>query len=103
MLILAVAGTHLDINLALEILRQEGIQRLMVEGGAKIIQSFLADSQKLVNQLIVTIAPTFIGSGGVSATSDRDRLDLPKLQQVHYQQFGVDMVLAAKSCDALKQ
>ncbi|KAI8145647.1 dihydrofolate reductase-like domain-containing protein, partial [Fennellomyces sp. T-0311] len=44
-------------------LKKHGITRLMVEGGAKIIQSCL-DSECL-DQLIVTVAPLFVGDGGV--------------------------------------
>ena len=64
--------------------------RLMVEGGAKIIQSCL-DSGYL-DQLIVTTAPMFVGDGGIKAgTHGR------QLVNVSYRQFGQDMVLSAKT------
>ncbi|CAG8490210.1 15012_t:CDS:2 [Dentiscutata erythropus] len=41
------------------------ICRLMVEGGAKVIKSFLKSN--MVDLLIVTIAPTFVGVNGILA------------------------------------
>lgn len=43
----------------LDKLGELGIQRLMVEGGASVINAFL--EQRLVNKLIVTIAPKLLG------------------------------------------
>jgi riboflavin biosynthesis pyrimidine reductase len=45
-------------------LRKNGIRSLMVEGGARIIDSFLA-TPALVDNVIVTVAPTFVGKQGV--------------------------------------
>ncbi|PKC01897.1 riboflavin-specific deaminase [Rhizophagus irregularis] len=44
------------------------IKHLMVEGGARIIQSFLKN--ELIDLLIVTTAPVFVGPEAVSATGD---------------------------------
>jgi riboflavin biosynthesis pyrimidine reductase len=45
----------------------------MVEGGQRIISSFLShldsETQHVVDILIVTIAPTFVGAAGVGAFS----------------------------------
>jgi riboflavin biosynthesis pyrimidine reductase len=40
----------------------------MVEGGARIIQSFLKN--ELMDLLIITIAPIFVGPEAISATGD---------------------------------
>jgi 3,4-dihydroxy 2-butanone 4-phosphate synthase/GTP cyclohydrolase II len=69
-----------------------GINSLMVEGGAQVITSFLAE--KLVDQLIVTIAPRLVGGLRVidkfvlphSAT-------LPRLGKVIYEQLGEDLII----------
>jgi riboflavin biosynthesis pyrimidine reductase len=37
----------------------------MVEGGARVIQSFFARPE-LVQRIIVTVVPVFVGQGGVS-------------------------------------
>lgn len=51
-----------------------GVRSLMVEGGASVIRSFLSaahkstgpgDKKKAVDALIVTVAPTLVGSAGV--------------------------------------
>ncbi|KAI9262202.1 dihydrofolate reductase-like domain-containing protein [Phascolomyces articulosus] len=73
-----------------ETLKRQGITRLMVEGGAKIIQSCL-DSGCL-DHLIVTIAPMFVGEGGIKAGTYGQ-----KLINVKYRQFGQDMVLSANT------
>ena len=59
---------HLNLNSVLHQLRVLGIRSLMVEGGAGVINSFLSarseDTQKpLVDTVIVTVAPVFIGNG----------------------------------------
>ncbi|KAJ1943568.1 2,5-diamino-6-(ribosylamino)-4(3H)-pyrimidinone 5'-phosphate reductase, partial [Linderina macrospora] len=46
-------------------LAKRGIQRLMVEGGAQIIQHFM--SSGLTDYLITTTAPVLVGSSGVPA------------------------------------
>jgi GTP cyclohydrolase II len=46
---------------ALQLLRDRGIESLLVEGGAKVITSLLAAD--VVDRLVVAVAPTIIGSG----------------------------------------
>ncbi|KAL0083522.1 bacterial bifunctional deaminase-reductase [Phycomyces blakesleeanus] len=85
-----------SISSVLRHIKAAGIDRLMVEGGSKIIQSFLQSGH--IDQLIVTTAPTLVGPRGVSATGDivPVSLSLPALHSnIIYQQFGQDMVLGA--------
>lgn len=65
---------RISIPLLLGKLRELGIRSLMVEGGARVIQSFLAESQsagaadissQVVDTIIVTVAPTIVGDEGV--------------------------------------
>jgi 2,5-diamino-6-(ribosylamino)-4(3H)-pyrimidinone 5'-phosphate reductase len=47
-----------------------GVKTLMVEGGAAIVGSFLAESARakpntIIDTLIITIAPTLVGNEGV--------------------------------------
>lgn len=46
---------------ALSLLHAEGVRHVMVEGGSRILSSFLAAG--LVDELIVYLAPTLLGSG----------------------------------------
>lgn len=49
----------------LSLLRAHGICTLMVEGGARVIASFLA-APCVVNTLLITTEPLLVGSAGVS-------------------------------------
>ncbi|CAG8527237.1 7334_t:CDS:2 [Acaulospora colombiana] len=78
------------------------ISRLMVEGGAQVINSFLRSG--MVNLLVVTIAPILVGANAVSVTCnglDEDHKNegddiFPTLSIVEYKQFGKDIVMVAK-------
>jgi 3,4-dihydroxy 2-butanone 4-phosphate synthase/GTP cyclohydrolase II len=50
---------QVDLVALLEWLGSQGVRSLMVEGGARVLRSFL--QSRLVNQVVVTIAPLFIG------------------------------------------
>ena len=50
-----------DLEAALRTLREEGIESLLVEGGSRVITSFLA--ARLVDRVVVAIAPSILGSG----------------------------------------
>jgi len=74
-------------------LHQLGIRSLMVEGGARIITSFLAE--RLVDRLIVTVAPMLVG--GLNAVGNLGHLNghgFPRLRNPHTQWLGQDMVLS---------
>ncbi|KAI4521207.1 bacterial bifunctional deaminase-reductase [Schizophyllum commune Loenen D] len=59
------SGT-LSIQALLKTLHERGVHSLMVEGGASVIRSFLDASQGgVVDTIIVTVAPTFVGEDGV--------------------------------------
>jgi 3,4-dihydroxy 2-butanone 4-phosphate synthase/GTP cyclohydrolase II len=73
----------------LDKLGEEGILRLMVEGGASVINAFL--EQHLVNKLILTIAPKLLG--GLKAVEKLSQASL--LRNVNYHQVGEDLVVEA--------
>lgn len=55
-------------NSLLDILKSVGLKSVMIEGGSKILSSFLhapprPDGSPLVSSVVVTIAPMFIGHG----------------------------------------
>ena len=84
-----------DLASALETLRGLGVGSLLVEGGARVITSFFAE--KLVDRLVVAIAPTIMGAGidavgdlGVARVAESVRLTN---QSVH--QAGGDLLVAA--------
>ncbi|MEV8148516.1 bifunctional diaminohydroxyphosphoribosylaminopyrimidine deaminase/5-amino-6-(5-phosphoribosylamino)uracil reductase RibD [Arthrobacter sp. NPDC080073] len=55
-----------DPSEALELLFAEGVRHVMVEGGSRILSAFLAAG--LVDELIVYLAPTLLGSGTPALT-----------------------------------
>ena len=66
----------------------------MVEGGAKVISSILAEC--LGDQLVLTIAPKFFGCNGVQAvgTLNTDQsVTKPCLTNVEVEQIGDDLVV----------
>jgi GTP cyclohydrolase II len=75
----------------LESLRELGINSLMVEGGARIITSFL--SERLVDHMILTIAPVFVGGmRGVRRLRHADAAFYPHLSNLRHQPVGEDMI-----------
>lgn len=87
------------LNLAgiLSTLKGEGIQRLMVEGGGRVIQSFL--DAGLVDAVVLTIAPFFVG--GVKAVEQvfvdsRQKNRLPRLENPQIKMAGEDIVIWGK-------
>ena len=83
-----------DLASALQTLRALGVGSLLVEGGARVITSFFAE--KLVDRLVVGIAPTIMGTGidavgdlGVARVAESVRLTN---RSVH--QAGGDLLVA---------
>lgn len=89
-------NTDLDLPSVLRALRSEGIKSIMVEGGAKIIQSFLstAVNHNTIDTLVVTTAPGFIGRDGVGYGEGLDRV--PGLRHFATEIMGKDTVIAMK-------
>jgi GTP cyclohydrolase II len=73
-------------------LHAQGIAHLMVEGGTKIITSFLR--ARLVDYAVVTVAPRFLG--GMSALAPSERGGLPRLQSWAFDRLGDDLVLSGE-------
>jgi riboflavin-specific deaminase-like protein len=86
---------HVSLKELINYLGEIGIRRLMVEGGVKIISSFL--SLNLANQVILTIAPRYTGGlhiGDISRYTQK--LKLPALREVQYQRLGDDLIVLGK-------
>ncbi|KAJ7492361.1 dihydrofolate reductase-like domain-containing protein [Mycena latifolia] len=62
-LLLPAATAH-DPSALLALLRAEGIQSLMVEGGARVIATFLGAAE-CIDTLLITTAPLLVGGAGV--------------------------------------
>jgi 2,5-diamino-6-(ribosylamino)-4(3H)-pyrimidinone 5'-phosphate reductase len=76
-----------------------GIRSVMIEGGATVINDLLrARNQHLVTSVIVTVAPTYLGSGGVVVAPPRSVQDEneARLNGVTWIPFGQDVVMAGR-------
>ncbi len=69
-------------------LKEIGVRHLMVEGGGRIISSFL--SEDLVDQVIITIAPQFVGG---YKSLDRPLNNMPTLVNEEIEKYGKDFVI----------
>jgi 2,5-diamino-6-(ribosylamino)-4(3H)-pyrimidinone 5'-phosphate reductase len=88
--------SHISITSILQTLRNYGVNSLMVEGGAKIIGSFL--SEGTVDALIITIAPVFVGEAGVgyhypTMVSESGEL-VARFKEAHTELVGRDSLVS---------
>lgn len=84
-------GVGVDLKALLARLHAKGVRRLMVEGGATVLNSFLRE--RLADAAIVTIAPRWVG--GLPSVSSTDPRPLPRLIQPVWHKVGEDMVVWA--------
>lgn len=83
----------------LKVLEAEEVRSIMIEGGGAIINDLLAPANiGLVDTVIVTIAPTWLGKGGVQVCPDERvdkgaRLPVARLSNVKWVPLGDDVVL----------
>lgn len=84
-----------DLNMLGRVLYQRGVNSLMVEGGAKVITSFLAE--ELVDLMIITIAPKLVGGlqviDSVQANGNSNSL---VLKDIYYEKLENDLIIWAK-------
>ncbi|KAL8929425.1 MAG: hypothetical protein Q9172_000476 [Xanthocarpia lactea] len=87
----------------LRALAAEGIKSVMIEGGGMVINELLRpENSNLVSSVIVTVAPTYLGQGGVTISPaprlDADRQPQPALRfkDVRWQSFGEDAVMCGR-------
>jgi 2,5-diamino-6-(ribosylamino)-4(3H)-pyrimidinone 5'-phosphate reductase len=87
----------------LEVLAREGIVSVMIEGGGEVINSLLEPAgNAFVDSVIVTIAPTWLGQGGVvvspprSVGEDGKPAEPVRLMDVTWCPLGEDVVLCGR-------
>lgn len=71
--------------------RRRGISRLMVEGGARVISSFVA--ARLVDWVLITIAPRFVGGLTALQLEPSQAERGPALQDIGWQTLGQDLIV----------
>ena len=91
---LPCAEDGVDLHALLDQLGAQGIQSIMVEGGAEIITSFLRE--RVVQHVVVTLAPMFVGgvpSLNAPLSGVDDASDFPQLRNISYQWAGQNLIL----------
>jgi 3,4-dihydroxy 2-butanone 4-phosphate synthase/GTP cyclohydrolase II len=78
----------IDLPAALALLAQRGLRTLMVEGGSRVLRSFLAAG--LVDWVVITLAPVFTAGKPALASGAGD---LPGLRLLGWQPSGPDLIL----------
>jgi 2,5-diamino-6-(ribosylamino)-4(3H)-pyrimidinone 5'-phosphate reductase len=81
-------------------LKVKGIDSVMIEGGATVINALLL-LPDVVDAVIITIAPTWLGRGGVNVSPaaqshEGASSNAAWLQQTSWRQFGNDVVLCGR-------
>ncbi|KIW04077.1 uncharacterized protein PV09_04894 [Verruconis gallopava] len=94
---------EMDWQAILAELGRRGVDSVMVEGGAKVINALLQEKNlHLVDAVIVTIAPVWLGDAGVNVSppalrsGDGSLRAATSLAEVRWQQFGQDVVMCGK-------
>jgi riboflavin-specific deaminase-like protein len=85
---------RLDLHRTLGLLHERGLRRLMVEGGARVITSFI--QARLVDLFIITIAPKLVGGLPVMAAPPNGAEASMALSAIHYDRLENDLVLWAR-------
>lgn len=91
--------SHMPWDAIMRELRGLGLRRIMIEGGGSIINEWLQPKLlKSVDSVVVTIAPVWLGKGGVSVNpdgrvEDGNRVPVARLQNVKWVPLGEDVVL----------
>jgi GTP cyclohydrolase II len=85
---------RIDLHALMAILAEKRVNSIMVEGGAKVITSFV--NQRLVDQFIITVSPRLVG--GLHAVDSGEMKFKPDLRLAHisYQRLGDDLIIWAR-------
>ena len=87
----------------LKALAAEGIRSVMIEGGSMVINDLLqSENSNLISSVVVSIAPTYLGRGGVgvSPVPRHDPTGRPqpavRFEDVRWQPLGMDVIMAGR-------
>jgi len=84
----------INLSALMKILAEMQVNSIMIEGGAKVITSFI--NSRLVDQFIITICPRLVGGLQVIDTNGWKMESNLTLDQVSYQHLGNDLVIWAR-------
>jgi 2,5-diamino-6-(ribosylamino)-4(3H)-pyrimidinone 5'-phosphate reductase len=102
-----VAAAGSSWHVILDALSHRSIRSVMIEGGGFVINDILGPgpAYSLVDSIIVTIAPTWLGRGGVQVCPDggSERLPMTRLRDTRWLPLGEDVVLCGRPNRVLRQ
>lgn len=82
---------------------REGLKSIMIEGGGHVLNSLLVPPESgFVDSVVVTVAPTWLGKGGVVVSPERTKgqdgntMPAPRLRDATWLQMGEDVVLCGR-------
>jgi 3,4-dihydroxy 2-butanone 4-phosphate synthase/GTP cyclohydrolase II len=85
---------RIDLHALMTILAKKRINSIMVEGGAKVITSFV--NSQLADLFIITVAPRLVGGLSVIDPGEMKFGSDLRLGQVSYQRLGDDLIIWAR-------
>ena len=88
----ALDNGWVDLESVMAVLAERGTFHLLVEGGARILTSFL--KARLADYVVLTMAPRFVG--GVPALVQHELSPFPELTSWQSERLGDDLVLAGE-------
>ncbi|WRT70640.1 uncharacterized protein IL334_007638 [Kwoniella shivajii] len=88
---------HISPSSLPSIISNLGLKSVMIEGGSKVLSTFLHcpkrhDGSNLVDSVVITVAPMFIGDG-IGVVPQGEDIGLPKLKYIHTEIMGKDAVM----------
>ena len=86
----ALENGWVDLDALVTGLAERGVSRLLVEGGARILTSFL--KARLVDYVVITVAPQFVG--GMPALCETELSPFPRLRSWQTERVGEDLIMA---------
>ena len=84
---------QIDLHALMNLLAGAGINSLMVEGGARVITSFI--NERLVDQFVITISPKLVGGLQVIDHPGMKSGAHLRLGHIHYHHAEEDLILWA--------
>lgn len=88
----ALDNGWVDLEALLARVSERGVSHVLVEGGARILTSFLR--ARLADYVVITVAPQFVG--GVSALCESELTPFPRLRAWRTERVGDDLVVAGE-------
>ncbi len=79
---------EVDLRLALPLLAQRGLRSVLVEGGARVLRSFL--EARLVDWIVITLAPVFVAGKPALAAGQGA---LPEIRLLGWEPSGPDLII----------